>query len=88
MPSGGGGTYCQGGVWTTVYQGPTFGFTYLWSLSGNVTVQWRRYSSGFPWYMDGSVNLSGSKTTLVHGGPAFYLHLEIRPPNDISVTAS
>lgn len=89
MPGGNsGGTYCAAGVWTTVYQGSTWGFTYLWSRSGSIRVQWRRYASGAPWYNSGSVSLSSSKKTLWHGGPAGYLRLKIKPSSNVTIQAS
>lgn len=84
----GGGTFCPARRWTTVYQGPTFGFIYLWSRSGNVNLRWRRYASGAPWYSDGRVRLSGGRTVLATGGPAIYLRFEVFPPRDVTILAS
>lgn len=80
MPSLGGTseTLCNPGQWTSLWDGPTFGFTYLWATQV-VSVQWRRWSSGIPWYLEGTITLQVGKNTLPHGGPSAYMKLEVNP---------
>jgi hypothetical protein len=72
---------CRRGVWTDVYNAPTFGFTYLTS-NIPVRVRWRRYSSGIPWYMEGTMFLNAGQNTLPHGGPSLYCRIEVNPDAD------
>lgn len=75
---------CNPGAWTNLYEAPSFGFIYLWS-SVPVNVQWRRYSSGPPWYSSGTVFLSGAvsgspgKTTIFTGLPSGYTKIDVNP---------
>lgn len=68
---------CEGGEWTTVWQGPSLGYTYLTSEEP-VVVQWRRRAISLPWYWEGTANVYG-RIMIFHGLPAFYLVLEVNP---------
>jgi hypothetical protein len=89
MPSLGGTrfTNCPASRWTSLWDGPTFGFTYLWSASGSVQLRWRRWSSGIPWYSEGTITVGG-QTTVPHGGPSVYLRLEVMPDRDATLRAT
>ena len=78
--SGGGtpGTYCPAGEWTNLYEGPTFGFLYVFAPSA-VSIKWRCYSSGIPWYTSGSANLHAGQNTIVTGGPSVYEDFQVDP---------
>ena len=80
MPSLGGtsSVLCDPGTWTSLWDGPTWGFTYVWS-DRPVTIRWRRWASGVPWYMEGTANLVVGQNTLISGGPSVYLKLEVNP---------
>ena len=68
---------CEAGVWTVMWEGPTWGATNLWAPVP-VGVSWRRYSSGFPWFGQGFNAIVG-QTTVLHGGPSLYCRLEVNP---------
>lgn len=76
----GGGRFCQAGQWTTLYEGPSFGFVYAWNLgTGTLNVRWRAYTASPFWYSDGSANLTG-KTTVGFGIPTPYVKFQVNPP--------
>ncbi len=76
----GGGRFCQAGQWTTLYEGPSFGFVYAWNLgAGTLSVRWRAYTASPFWYSDGSANLNG-KTTVGFGIPTPYVKFQVNPP--------
>jgi len=76
--------FCQSGRWTDISNGPTFGFIYVDSRVP-VTVRWRRYSSGIPWYMEGTANLQVGQNTLVNGGPSLYCRIEVNPVTSVEL---
>lgn len=78
MSTGSTATFCQAGRFTKLMESPTHGFVYIWSDIG-VTIRWKRYSSGAPWYMEGSQNLSPGKNTVFTGGPSLYCRLDVNP---------
>lgn len=92
MPAVQGGKLCRKDVWTTVYEGGTFGWINLYLAPGAgtyVTIKWRRYSTGLPWYSEGSAKLmSGRQTQIFHGGPSLYMQFQIKAPTDIVITPS
>jgi len=71
-------TFCNPGSWTSLWDSPTWGFTYVWSDRA-VSVRWRRFSSGIPFYMEGTANLRAGQNTVFHGGPSVYMRLEVNP---------
>ena len=71
-------TSCTPGMWVSLWDSPTWGFTYVWA-DRPVTIQWRRFSSGLPFYMAGSANLHAGQNTIIHGGPSLYMRLEVNP---------
>ena len=84
----GGGRLCQAGQWTTLYEGPSFGFVYAWNLSaGTLNVRWRAYTASPFWYSDGSANLTG-KTTVGFGIPTPYVQFQVNPPVDARLFGS
>ena len=84
----GGGKLCPRGQWTTLYEGPSFGFVYAWNLSaGSQPVKWRAYTASPFWYSDGSANLV-AKTTVVFGIPTPYVKFQVNPPNDATLFGS
>jgi hypothetical protein len=44
-----------------------------------VSIRFRRFSSGAPWYSEGTVFLNPGQNTVFHGGPSAYLRLEVMP---------
>ncbi len=78
---------CTAGAWTTVWDAPTLGFTYLWTIE-NVTIQWKRYSDGLPCYIEGSASLQAGQNTVGHGGPGAYLQLEVNPARTTLIRAT
>lgn len=75
---------CQRGTWTSIADFPTWGFLYV-NTNVPVRVRWRRFSSGIPWYMEGTINLNVGQNTLVHGGPSLYCRIEVNPDFDVSL---
>ena len=75
---------CRRGAWTDISNGPTFGFIYV-NTNTPVTVHWRRFSSGIPFYMEGTINLNVGQNTLVSGGPSLYCRIEVNPAFDVSL---
>lgn len=69
---------CSPGTWTPLWDSPTWGFTYIWS-DRPVTIRWRRWSTGIPWYMEGTANLNTGQNTVWTGGPSVYMRLEVNP---------
>jgi hypothetical protein len=57
---------------------------YLWSRVP-VSVQWRRYSSGAPWFSFGTVTTNGEafgmpgKIEILTGGPSIYTKFDVNP---------
>lgn len=82
MSTGSNGTYCQAGGYTTLCQGPTWGFTYIHSPVV-VHIKWRRYSDSPPWYMTGEAVLHVGQNTVVTGGPAIYERLQVDPDTSV-----
>jgi len=84
----GGGKLCPRGQWTTLYEGPSFGFVYAWNLAaGSQPVKWRAYTASPFWYSDGNANLVG-KTTVGFGIPTPYVKFQVNPPNDATLFGS
>lgn len=78
------GTFCSAGRFTKLAETPTWGFTYIW-VDRPVTIQWKRYASGIPWYSSGTKTLRAGKNTLVHGGPALYCRIDVKPSQDMYI---
>jgi hypothetical protein len=81
MPSLGGtrNTPCQPGQWTALWDAPSFGFSYLWS-DRDVRIRWRRWSTGIPFYSEGSSFIrAGQNNEVVSGGPSAYTKFEVNP---------
>jgi len=76
----GGSKFCSSRVFTALYQGPSFGFVYVWSTTP-VHMRWRAYTASPFWYSDGSANISG-KTTVGFGIPTPYVQFEVQPDFD------
>lgn len=57
-------------------------WSHRWFAPPGVTVRWRWFSSGPPWYWEGTF----SGNACITFGPGFYTSLEINPPVDITVT--
>ena len=78
----GGSKFCPAGSWTPLYQGPSFGFVYVWSgnLDPNfpISIRWRAYSASLPVYDDGTATIKG-KTTVGFGLPTLYVQFEVQP---------
>jgi hypothetical protein len=74
-------TLCGPGGWTSLWDGPSFGFIYLWHRDGDgfVDVDWRRFGADPPFYWEGTVFGLSGQTVLVHGGPTAYVRIEVRP---------
>lgn len=77
----GGSKFCQTGIWTPLYQGPSFGFVYVTNVSTfSVTVRWRAYTGSLPFYSSGSVTITpGEKKTVFFGLPTPYVQFEVNP---------
>ena len=71
-------TTCEPGRWTSLWDGPTWGFTYIWA-DQIVRIRWRRWASGIPQYMEGASTLQVGKNTILQGGPSAYMKLEVNP---------
>src|SRR5689334_2515060 len=77
---------CRARIWTAIYQGPSFGFAYVWS-KGPVPISWRVYSASPPWYSGGDATING-KTTILFGTPTPWVQLEVRPSFDAVLLAT
>lgn len=78
---------CRPGAWTNLWDGPSFGFVYIWT-DRPVRIEWRRYASGIPPYMAGSQSLHEGKNTVFSGGPAAYLRIEVNPNREAVMRAT
>ena len=89
MPSLGGTSWtrCTPGTWTSLWDAPTFGFTYVWAETSG-RIQWRRWSSGIPWYLEGTAFLNAGQNTVFSGGPSVYLRLEVNPAAMMNLRAT
>lgn len=71
---------CNSDVFTPIYQGPSSGFVYVWSLRP-INVRWRAFSVSLPFYTEGSADIDG-KTVVVWGLPTPYVQFEVKPAED------
>jgi hypothetical protein len=85
MSTGSTAKFCPAGTFTKLSESPTWGFIYIWAATP-VHIKWKRYSSGVPWYMEGSQNLVPGKNTVWHGGPSGYCRIDVNP--SLSTTLS
>jgi hypothetical protein len=76
--SSGGYKLCEPGVWTTLYQGPSFGFVYVWAQSPSVNVRWRASTASIPFYDEGNATI-GDKTAVGYGTPTPYVQFDVMP---------
>ena len=84
----GGGKFCPAGQWTTLYEGPSSGFVYVWNFSPtSQAVKWRAYTASPFWYSDGNANILG-KVSVFFGIPTPYVRFQVKPPNDTSLFGS
>lgn len=88
MPAG--SKFCQANVWTPLYQGPSFGFVYVTNvLSFPITIKWRAYTAGLPFYSSGTTTIQGGqKKTVGFGTPTPYVQFEVNPPVDTILLGS
>lgn len=74
--------FCPANTWTQVEWTVNLPFlTRRWNAPGT-TVRWRWFSSGPPWYWEGTFTGSACITF----GPGFYTSLEFNPMTPVTVT--
>jgi hypothetical protein len=70
---------CPANVWTSLWVGPTWGFTIVYAETA-VTIKWRRYASTMPFYNSGEKLIPANTATIIpHGGPASVLSFDVKP---------
>jgi hypothetical protein len=76
--------FCPANTWTTVEWTVNLPFlTRRWTAPGGTTIRWRWFSSGPPFYWEGTFVGSGCITF----GPGFYTNLQFNPgPASVTVT--
>jgi hypothetical protein len=79
-----GARFCPAGLWTAVYQAPSFGFVYVANVMAvPVRISWRAYTASPFWYSDGSTDIGpGERKAIPFGIPTPYVQFEVRPPFD------
>ena len=85
MPSSEPTIFCAADSWTPVQVGVTLPFdARQWFAPPGVLVRWRWFSTGIPWYREGT--FSGNEC--IQFGLGFFTSLQFNPSADITVTWS
>ena len=78
--------FCRAGEYTTVLFGLLTAGNYLFgSDRKDVSIQWQRFSAGFPFYWAGTIPASSGVASFVFP-PWFFSELQFNPSVDVTIT--